>query len=258
MSDIVRPTQSEIRFAVFRLLCTYVPFVLLSIALVPSSTQAQATKRRSLAGRGIAVVVDERLATVRREPDLNSPLVRRLSRGSVMRITGTRRAADGVTFYRVGVTRRTGGWLQTESVAVPSRAGDDARLLKLVRASEDFDRIARARIFLDAFPKSPLRPAALMLYGEAAEEGADKLTRDAARRLDEREMAANGAPVHSYFLNYAGLDRYHRAGVMFTFDRAAKRFRYDGASWRELLRRHPRSPEAEAARVRLAALAASP
>jgi hypothetical protein len=231
--------------------------VLLNIALVPA-VRAQAMKRRSLAGRGVAVVVDERLATVRREPDFNSPLVRRLSRGRVVKIVGTRRAADGVTFYRVVVTRRTGGWLQTESVAMPSRVGDDARLLKLVRASEDFDRIARARIFLDAFPKSPLRPAALLLYGEAAEEGADKLTREATRRLDEREMAANGAPVHSYFLNYAGLDRYNRAGVMFTFNHSAKRFRYDGASWRELLRRHPQSPEAEAARVRLASLTASP
>ena len=108
--------------------------MLMSLALVPS-VRAQATKRRSLAGRGVAVVVDERLATVRREPNFNSSFVRRLSRGSVVKIVGTRRAADGVTFYRVVVTRRTGGWLQTESVAVPSHVGDDARLLKLIRGS---------------------------------------------------------------------------------------------------------------------------
>jgi hypothetical protein len=69
-------------------------------------------------------------------------------------------------------------------------------------------------------------------------------------------MAAGGAPVFSYFLNFNGLDRYRRQGVRFVFDRAAKQFHYDGAAWREVLRRHPRSPEADEARKRLAALAA--
>ncbi|HEY9286328.1 MAG TPA: hypothetical protein VIP46_22945, partial [Pyrinomonadaceae bacterium] len=59
--------------------------------------------------------------------------------------------------------------------------------------------------------------------------------------------------AHSYFLNFNGLDRYSRQGVNFTFDRAGRRYAYDGACWREILRRHPRSLEAAQARARLAA-----
>jgi hypothetical protein len=66
-------------------------------------------------------------------------------------------------------------------------------------------------------------------------------------------MEAGGAPLKSYYLNFSGLDRYRRQGVAFTFDAATKSFRYGGAAWRELVRRHPRSAEAEKARARLAA-----
>lgn len=172
-------------------------------------------------------------------------------------ILGTRRAPEGVMFYRVAVTRRTRGWVQSEAVVSPARAADDERLLRLVRASDDFDRIGRARIFLDMFPKSPLRPTVLMIYGEAAEEAASKLSRDAGRRLDEREMTAGGAPAFTYFMNYNGLDRYNRHGITFIFDRATKQFHYDGESWREIVRRYPRSAEAEQARKRLESLAAT-
>jgi hypothetical protein len=64
-------------------------------------------------------------------------------------------------------------------------------------------------------------------------------------------MEAGGAPPASYFLNYNGLDRYRREGVVFDFDAAAGQFRYDGAAFREILRRHPHSPEASEARKRL-------
>jgi hypothetical protein len=142
--------------------------------------------------------------------------------------------------------------VQAEAVVTPAVPRDDERLLRLVRASEGFDRVARARIFLDTFPRSPLRPAVLLLYGDAAEEIAAKLSREARSRLKEDEMIAGGAPAHSYFLNYSGLDRYRRQGVGFVFDRAAKQFHYDGAAWREVVRRHPRSAEAAEARRRLA------
>ncbi|HYP02890.1 MAG TPA: hypothetical protein VER76_22090 [Pyrinomonadaceae bacterium] len=218
------------------------------------------TKRRapaSVVRGGQAVVVDERLAALRDEARLTARLVQRLSRGRVVSITGVRRAGDGVNFYRVAVTRRTRGWLPAESVASPARAGDDEKLWRLIRGSEEFDRIARARIFLDNFTRSPLRPAVLLLFGDEAERAAAKLSRDAARRLDEREMAAGGAPLESYFLNFNELDRYNRQAVTFVFDRDAKRFHYDGESWREILRRYPRSAEAAEARKRLDALAAS-
>ena len=203
-----------------------------------------------------AVVVDERLAALRDEPDLSANLLQRMSRGRVVFVRGVKRSPDGVTFYRVMVTRRTGGWVQSEAVVSPARREDEARLLRLIQSSEDFDRLVRARIFLDVFTRSSLRSAVLMLLGDEAERSAAKLSRDATRRLDEKEMAAGGAPVFSYFLNFNGLDRYRRQGVAFIFDRAAKQFHYDGAAWREVLRRHPRSPEADEARKRLAALAA--
>jgi hypothetical protein len=211
-------------------------------------------QRRAPVGGQRAVVVDERLAALRDEPELSARLLQRMSRGRMVAITGTRRAPDGVTFYRVAVTRRTRGWLQSDAVVSPARAGDDERLLRLIRGSEDFDRIVRARIFLEMFPRSSLRPAALLLYAEAAEEAARKLSREAARRLVEREMTAGGAPLHSYFLNYNGLDRYNRQGISFIYHRATKQFHYDGAAWRELVRRYPRSPEAAEARKRLDSL----
>ncbi len=120
-----------------------------------------------------------------------------------------------------------------------------------MRGSEDFDRLARARIFLDAFPRSTLRPAALLDFGDAAEASAERLSREAARRLDAREMEAGGASPASYFLNFNGLDRLNRLGVKFVFDAASKQFHYDGAAWREILARHPRAPEAAQARRRL-------
>ncbi|HKR02675.1 MAG TPA: hypothetical protein VJT09_18495 [Pyrinomonadaceae bacterium] len=219
-----------------------------------ANASIMAQQRRAPEGGQRAVVVDERLAALRDAPDLSANLLQRMSRGRAVAIRGARRSPDGVTFYRVSVTRRTGGWIQSEAVVSLGRPRDDERLWRLLQNSEDFDRIVRARIFLDVFQRSPLRPAVLMFYGEAAEKAAAKLSREAARRLDEKEMTAGGAPVFSYFLNYNGLDRYRRQGITFVFDRATKQFHYDGASWREIIRRYPRSAEAEEARKRLDAL----
>jgi hypothetical protein len=203
------------------------------------------------------VIADERLAALRDAPGFGSKLVRRLGRGSLVALTGARAEREGATFYRVAVTRRTAGWLQSEAFISPERAGDDARLLRLARGSEGFDRIARLRILLETFPRSSLRSAALLLLGDAAQTQAERLTRDARRRLDANEMEAGGATVASYYLNFNGLDRLNRLGVRYLFDGEAKRFRYDGAAWREVVRRYPRSPEAAEARSRLGAVAAA-
>jgi hypothetical protein len=232
----------------------FVSVVVIACALcLVSDVTAQQRRRVPLSSRS-AVVVDERLAVLRDGPDLSARLLQRMSRGRVVLVLGAKRAPDGLTFYRVAVTRRTGGWLQSEAVVSPGRPDDGERLLRLVRGSDDFDRVVRARIFLDLFPRSPARPEVLMIYGEAAEAAATKLSRDAVRRLDEREMTASGAPLFSYFLNYNGLDRYRRQGITFTFNRVAKQFHYDGESWREIVRRYPRSVEAQEARKRLDAL----
>jgi len=201
-------------------------------------------------GGWIAVVVDERLSALRATPDLSGKLIRRLGRGRLIAVRGAKKNSDGVVFFRVNLSSRTRGWIQREALVSGFREGDDDRLLRLILSSTDFDRIARARIFLDHFPRSPLRPQVLLLLGDAAEEMASRLTRDATRRLDVRSYS-NSAPEFSYYLNYSGLDRYNRQGVRFMFDRAAKRFHYDGASWREVIRRYPAAPEAVAAKQRL-------
>ena len=69
---------------------------------------------------------------------------------------------------------------------------------------------------------------------------------------------AGDAPEFSYYLNDTSLDRYNRQQVTFVFDKSTKRFHYDGAAWRELLRRHPRSPFAPEARKRLELLDSRP
>lgn len=209
-------------------------------------------KRRPPGAGRLAVVVDERLSALRASPELSSGLVRRMSRGVLVAITGAKMSRDGILFYRISVNRRTSGWVQREAVVSPTRAGDDARLLNLIKASDEFDRILRARIFLDYFRLSRFRPEVLTIYATAAEEAAMHLSREASRRLVEQEMTAGGAPEFSYFLNYNGLDRYNRQGITFLFDASERRFRYDGEAWRELLYRYPKSPEAAEARKRLA------
>jgi len=226
------------------------------LVVLVSFTVTDAKRRRPPGGR-LAIVIDERLSALRATPELSGALLRRVSRGGLVAITAATTNREGIVFYRVNVSRAVGGWMQRDAVVSLSRAGDDARLLRLIKASEDFDRVARARVFLDYFRLSPLRPEVLMIYSLAAEDVANRLSHDARRRLDETEMLAGGAPVFSYFLNYYGLDRYNRQGITFVFDRRQNRFRYDGEGWREIVHRYPNSPQAVEARKRLGEAALS-
>ena len=219
---------------------------LLLFVFGPNTIIAQ--QRKPPAGGRLAVVVDERLAALRATPQLNGKLVRRLSRGRFVAIRSSKTSADGITFLLVNVSSRTHGWIQRDAVASSSRAGDDRRLLTLIQHSDGFDRVARARIFLDHFPRSPLRPEVLLLLGDTSESLAAKLSQDATRRLSND---LSDAPEFSYYMNYTGLDRYNRQRVGFVFDKTTKRFHYDGAAWRELVRRYPRTSQATEARKRV-------
>jgi hypothetical protein len=214
-----------------------------------------AQKKRVPPGGNIAVIADERLAALRVAPSLSARLIRRLGRGNFVSVRTTRRNHEGISFSHVVVTRRTSGWLQSEALVTSGRNGDDRRLAHLIGGTDEFDRIARSRIFLDHFPRSSLRPKVLLALGDAAEEAAAQLSREATRRFERREIPTDGAPEHSYYMNYNGLDRYNRQGVIFTFDPGTKQFHYDGAAWREIVRKHPNSPEAEEAKKRLEKLA---
>jgi hypothetical protein len=244
---------------------TFLVLLLVFLAFVP---EAQAQKKRRpvipvkkpVAENQIqrenvntAIVVDERLAVLRASPSLYAMPVQRMRRGRTISISGAR-DADGVTFYRVNLSAEGVGWVQAEAVVGKFRRGDDERLARLVQSSEGFDQIERATIFLENFPKSPLRPAMLLLFGDLVEGNAAMISRDAARRLSRREMAATGAPVHSFYLNYTSLDRYRRLGIGFVFNSNTKLLHYDGAAWKEILTKFPKSPEAVEAQKRLDSL----
>lgn len=218
---------------------------LLFILFLPLTGFAQ---KKPPSGGRLAVIVDERLAALRATPQLSGKLVRRLSRGRLVAVRSLKTNADGITFLLVNVSTRTHGWIQREAVVSPSRSGDDRRLLTLIQRSNGFDCITRARILLDHFPRSPVRPEVLLLLGDTAEELAAKLSLDAARRLKED---LGDAPEFSYYQNYTGLDRYNRQRVNFVFNESTNRFHYDGTAWRELIRVYPRSSAAREARKRL-------
>ena len=220
----------------------------LPFLILPCMVQAQIRPRP--VAPNTAIVVDERLSPLRTEPLISAQLLRRVGRGRRLVITAERRARDGLVFYKVRVTRRTSGWIQREALICPRRRGEDRKLFRLILGSKDFDRLARARIFLQLFPGSPLRPRVLLLFGDAAQAASEKLSRVAARRLGTA-IETEPAPEFSYFLNYAGLDRYNRQGIRFVFDRERKEIRYDGNAYREIVRRYPLSPEAVEAHKRL-------
>lgn len=241
--------------------------VLITLVFLVFAFQIQAQKNRrpqiiakrpaiSQSPRGIAntaIVVDERLAVLRSEPSLYAMPVQRMRRGKILAISGAKEA-DGVTFYRVIVPPSDYGWVQAEAVVGKFRRNDDERLARLIQASEGFEQIERAMLFLEHFPQSPLRPAMLLLTGDLIESDAQKLSIEAAKKLDKREMAAAGAPVHSFYLNYVSLDRFRKLGINFAFNPATRNFYYDGAAWKEIVEKFPKASEASEAQRRLIAL----
>ncbi|MEP6903683.1 MAG: hypothetical protein ABJA66_18315 [Actinomycetota bacterium] len=209
--------------------------------------------QKSDANSATAIVIDERLAVLRNAPGLFAGTIQRMRRGRVVTISAMKES-DGVTFYRVVAVPNTAGWVQKEAVAGAFRRGDDERLARLIQASDGFEQIERARIFLENFTKSSFRPAILLLFGDLMEEIALKLSAEAAKRLSRREIAASGAPLHSFYLNYSSLDRYQRLGIGFVFNSSTKLLHYNGASWREIVNKSPATPEAKEAQKRIDSL----
>jgi hypothetical protein len=200
-----------------------------------------------------AVVMDETLSVLRMKPSLFAEPVQRMRRGRKVQILGVTEA-DGVKFYWVSAPPNNSGWVQADAVFGRFREGDDARLARLVQASNGFDQIELASAFFEIFPQSQFRPAILLLYGDLLEEAAAKLSKDAGSRLDRREMAASAAPMHSYYLNFNMLDRYRRLRIIFLFNPNTRLYHYEGASWRELIAKFPASTEATEAQRRMDSL----
>lgn len=241
------------RFWLLSFLFVFIIFTSTAEAQKRRVSKKSVVAQKSNSNVSTAIVVDERLAVLRVEPSLYAKAVQRMRLGRVVQISGSKQA-DGITFYRVMALPNNFGWVQSEAVAAKSRPGDDGRMAKLVQAFDGFEQIECATLFLETFTDSPLRPSILLLLGDLTEEIALKLSAEATRRLSKREMMASGAPLHSFYLNYVSLDRYRRLGINFLFNSNTKLFHYNGASWKEIITKYPKSPEAVEAQKRLDAL----
>lgn len=200
-----------------------------------------------------AVVIDDRLSVLLAEPSLFARPVQRMRTGRNVVILGEKKA-DGVSFYQISAPPIRTGWVQSEAVINTFRKGEDIRIVQLIQATEGFEKIQRMAIFLDTFPNSNLRPAVLLLMGDILEELAVKVSKDAGRKLDRREMAASGAPLHSFYLSYNSLDRYRKLGIGFLFNVDTKTIHYDGAGWQEIVEKFPKSSESTEAQKRIVEL----
>jgi len=230
----------------------------LSLALVAALAATAQSRREVFVPGQRAVVFDERLSALRARPSIKAPLEQRLRRGRRVGILGAGAAKDGAKFFRVAVSRNTRGWVLADAVIRPGNAADAGRLMKLIEETEDeFTKARLAKLCADEFRSRKIAPKALMILGEAAEGAAARLSRDAKRRVgdDDPDAGLNaGLTKRDFMLNYAGLDRYNRIGVTFDYDATSDRIVYDGAAYRQLARRYPRSAEAKAAHERLANL----
>lgn len=218
---------------------------------VPAARSSVSVKVREVGST--AIVIDETLSVLRTRPSLFADPVQRMRRGRRVRILAAAEA-DGVKFFKVAAPPARAGWVQSDAVFGRFRSSDEDRLAGLVRATDGFDQIELAKVFLDLYPRSKHRPIVLLLVGDLLEDIASKLSRDAASRLRRREMAASGAPLHSYYLNFNMIDRYRKIGVTFLFNSTARTFHYDGQSWKEIVAKYPASAEATEARRRLESL----
>ncbi|MBL8181860.1 MAG: hypothetical protein JNL64_09660 [Blastocatellia bacterium] len=227
--------------------------ILILLAFVGSTSAVSQTKVRPAAkpktpivkspeiGKS-AVVIDEMLNVLRKEPSLYSEAVHRVSRGRVVVISGVAEA-DGVKFYKVAVPPKNWGWIQADAVFGKFRPTDEQRLYELAKATDGFEKLEIASEFFMLYPNSVLRPKMLLLYGDGAQDMTSYLSKQASSRLRKDEMEASGAPLHSYFLNFNQLDRYRKLGIIFVFDKKLRQYHYDGVSWNEIIAKFPNSPE---------------
>ncbi len=211
-----------------------------------SSTQAQVARPTYRK----AFVIDDRLSVLRREPGLQSEVIRRLRLSHAVYIIGTSHPQAGQPkFCRVAVTRRTRGWIHESALAVQGRIGDDQRIMTLIEASDGIDRILLCRILNERFSKSSSIPRAMLMLGEEADRAAETLSQRVRRRLAELRGAV--AAARDYYLSDAGLDRYSKLGIVFDFNQSTSEFVYNGKVYREIVKRFPKCEEASLAGQRL-------
>jgi hypothetical protein len=232
--------------------------VMFTIVFTSASAQTFAIKKRKqhIPGQQ-AIVYDERLSALRTQPDVKAQLISRLHRDRAVGIIGAPRSTNGgPLFYPVAISRNVRGWIIAEALARPQRGQDATRLMSLLEDTKDeFVRARLARLYADQYRGLALAPRALLALGQASEQAATKLSREAKRRVGELdETLDKNLSDRAYMLNYVGLDRYNKLGITFEYDEARERLVYDGDAYRELLKKYPRSPEAAEANTRLTTL----
>lgn len=200
-----------------------------------------------------AIVIDERLSVLRKSPSLYSDPVTRLESGTEITVF-EENETEGVIFYKVSDATTQTGWLQADAIAGKFRKNDDQRVARLILGSEGFVQLQRASIFLSVFDDSPNRPWILLLHGDLAEQQAGDVSQKVTQDLNLTEMAASQAPLHSFYLNHALLDRYRKLGMRFLFNANTRTLHYNGDSWFEITRKFPESEESIEARRRISSL----
>jgi hypothetical protein len=220
-------------------------FIFTSTSLAQSG-KPSATVRPGAARFIKAFVIDDRLSALRRDADMQSEVIQRLRLGRRVFIIGTKGGRP--TFYRVAVTRRTRGWIHQSALALPGRAGEDERIMRLIEsATEGLDRIAMCELFLEHFGRSRLAPRVLLALAQEADRAATTLSRRARKRLAKLDEDS----PRDYYLNDPGLDRYSKLRIKFDFNQATTEYVYNGQAYREIIKRFPASDEAKRARQRL-------
>ncbi|MEK6301598.1 MAG: hypothetical protein AABO41_12820 [Acidobacteriota bacterium] len=234
--------------------------LLLALPLAAEAQNANPARRGPQSGTSAeaphfvkAFVADDRLSVVRKEPDLRSQVVQRLRlRRPVFIIGSSISKAGEPKFYRVAVTRRTRGWIHAAAVAIPSRAGEDKRVLQLAeKAVDGLDRIALCLLLTESFKNSSLVQQALLMLAAEAERSVSTLSKRVAKRVAAVGPRTANASQRDYYLSDASLDRFSRLGVSFDFDDATGEYIYDGAAYRTIIKRFPASDSAKIARERL-------
>jgi len=239
-------------FLLLVFLCLNVSFADAQKRPVRRVAKPAAAKKAPEIGRTV-VVFDENLSALREKPSIYSTVSQRMRVGRKVKILETANN-DGITYFRIEALPDITGWIQSEAVLGKFRNGDEERFARLIYASTGFEQIELTAMFFELYTASKYRAPLLLLYGDLIETAAIKLSRDASKRINSREIAATGAPLHSYFLNFVSLDRYRRLGIVFRFDPMTRSYHYDGASWREIVEKFPTSKEAEDAQIRIDSL----
>lgn len=237
----------------FATLCAVVVIASFVLTTITAQTFPIKKRKKTIPGQR-AIVYDERLSALRTQPDVKAELVSRLHRDREVGIIGAPRSSNGgPLFYPIAVSRNMRGWIIAEALARPQQGKDAARLMSLMEDTKDeFGRARLARLFADQYRGKEFAPRALLTLGQAAEQAASKLSRDARKRVGEPdEVLDKHIGERAYMLSYVGLDRYNKLGIMFDYDEANERLMYDGSVYREILKQYPRSQEAIEARARL-------